>query len=432
MAELDLTSLLEGQPQKRKLRYRGHGFQVVIYIGKMFRMFINQADWKVLPMAALIAGLVSMVVRRNYFVSMEGTLTGALALTCLSIWNGCFNSIQVVCREREILKREHRSGLHITSYVFSHMVYQAFLCLLQTIITLVVCSYTGIQFPKEGMFTKWLVVDLGISIFLITYASDMLSLFVSSLCRSTTTAMTVMPFVLIFQLVFSGGIFSLPAWADSISVFSISNYGMKCLAAQSDYNGRPLVTAWNTLIRLRDKELEKTVTLGEVLDFMGQTDKAVVQELRAKEINVPSVEEFLNLLKELEQSGMLPSRATTAVKLADIFVDTDAVQEKVDDVVPQKIHLGDLVDALAQNSFVQARRDQSYTFKTTFGELIDLVGEEKLQLYIQEQTAAASYIPAYEHSKDNILGYWSCLVLFIAVFSLISVFSLEFIDKDKR
>ena len=50
-----------------------------------------------------------------------------------------------------------------------------------------------------------MIVDFGISMFLITYASDMLSLWVSSLARTTTAAMTIMPFVLIFQLVFSGG-----------------------------------------------------------------------------------------------------------------------------------------------------------------------------------------------------------------------------------
>ena len=432
MAELDLTSLLESKPKKRKLRYRGHGFQVLIYLGKMFRLFITQGDWKVLPMAALIAGLVTMVVRRNYFITMEGTLTGALALTCLSIWNGCFNSIQVICREREILKREHRSGLHITSYVAAHMIYQAFLCLMQTIITLLVCARTGIQFPKEGLFTKWLIVDLGITIFLITYASDMLSLFVSSICHSTTTAMTIMPFVLIFQLVFSGGIFSLPEWANKISVLSISNYGMKCLAAQSDYNGRPLVTAWNTLIKLRNKELEKTVSLGEVLDFLGQTDKAVVQEIREKEINVPTVEEFLQMLKELDESGMLPSEATTAIKLADIFVDKEAMQTSVDKVAPRTIKLGDAIDYVSGNAYVQSHRDSSYTFRTTFGDLIDLVGEEKLKNYIEEQTAAASYIPAYEYSKMNIFGYWANLCVFIILFSLISVISLEFVDKDKR
>ena len=51
---------------------------------------------------------------------MEGNLKGAFALTCVAIWNGCFNSIQSVCRERPIIKREHRSGMHISSYAVSY------------------------------------------------------------------------------------------------------------------------------------------------------------------------------------------------------------------------------------------------------------------------------------------------------------------------
>ena len=62
------------------IRHRGRGAQVGIFFGKLLRMFVYQSDWKVLPMAALIAGLVGMVIRRRLFINMEGTLMGALAL----------------------------------------------------------------------------------------------------------------------------------------------------------------------------------------------------------------------------------------------------------------------------------------------------------------------------------------------------------------
>ena len=117
------------------IRHRGRGSQVFIYLGKMLRMFVYQTDWKVLPMSALIAGLVGMVIRNKFFLSMEGTLMSAFAMVCVCIWNGCFNSIQAVCRERDVIKRDHRSGMHISSYVLSHMIYQALLCMAQTLIT---------------------------------------------------------------------------------------------------------------------------------------------------------------------------------------------------------------------------------------------------------------------------------------------------------
>ena len=44
-----------------------------------------------------------------------------------------------------MIKREHRSGMHISSYVFSHMLYQALLCLAQTVVTLYVTLTVGVQ-----------------------------------------------------------------------------------------------------------------------------------------------------------------------------------------------------------------------------------------------------------------------------------------------
>ena len=415
--------------RRRRLQYRGRGGQVVIYVGKLIRGLVYQSDWKVMPMAALIAGIVSMVVRRDFFLTMEGTMKGALALTCTSIWNGCFNSIQVICRERDIIKREHRSGLHITAYIFSHMVYQALICLLQTVLTLYVCSITGIQFPREGLFTPLLIVDLGISIFLITYASDMLSLWISCLCRSTTTAMTVMPFVLIFQLVFSGGIFSLPEWAEKFSMFSISNPGMKCIAAQSNYNNLPLVTGWNSLVKVENQEINTTVTLGQVLDFLTNDNNSLVHDLRQSQVVVPSTDDVIQVISKASELDKTSDGLPTLAGLIDLAQQT---QTETAGTERTKVDFGTVVDTLAEIDYVQEQRDLSYSFSTTLSELMDLIGREKLETYVKEQTALASRIEAYENTKDNIIRYWVNICAFAAGFSILSVVFLEFVDKDKR
>ena len=78
----------------KKEGHIGHVSQTFIYLGKFFRMFIFQNDWKVLPMSAIIAGLVCFAVGKNLFKTMEGTVLGAFALACICVWNGFFNSIQ--------------------------------------------------------------------------------------------------------------------------------------------------------------------------------------------------------------------------------------------------------------------------------------------------------------------------------------------------
>ena len=356
-------------PRSIQTRHRGRGSQVWIYLGKTLRMFIYQNDWKVLPMAALIAGLVGFVIRRKMFLNMEGTVMGALAMACVCIWNGCFNSIQLICRERDVIKREHRSGMHISSYVFSLMVYQAAICIMQTVITLYITKMAGVKYPDEGLFTRWMIVDMGISMVLITYASDMLSLWVSALARSSTTAMTIMPFILIFQLVFSGGMLSLPDWALKITNYTISGAGLRAISAQADTNNRPFVTISNMLDKMRDKDIEVELTLDKILG------------------------------------------------LADMIENEDAKKA---------------VEDLRKNPLLEEYADEAVPLTFTVGQLMDVAGEKNIKAYLEDNASAASYRPEYENTKENIGRYWRDLILFALLFALLATITLEFIDKDKR
>ncbi len=262
----------ENTAYERPERHRGRFSQTFIYLGKLFRMFIFQNDWKVLPMSAVIAGLVSFVVGANLFKTQEGTLMGTFAMACICIWNGFFNSIQVICRERAIVKREHRSGLHISSYIAAHMTYQAFLCLCQTLITIGVCRIADVAFPTESLVTGWALADIGISLFLITYCADMMALMVSAFVRTTTAAMTIMPFLLIFQLVFSGGFFALSGPAVKVTNFTIAKWGLTALCSQGNYNDKPMVALWNAAARLKNMEVGGKKPIYEAMKFLEENN----------------------------------------------------------------------------------------------------------------------------------------------------------------
>ena len=479
------------EKRTRRIRHTGRQSQVRIYLGKQLRFFINESDWKVLPMAAIIAALVAMVIRRRFFVNMEGSLIGAFALTCVAIWNGCFNSIQAVCRERAIVKREHRSGMHISAYMAAHMIYQFALCAGQTVLTMFVLRQLEVPIPAgygSGKITPWMICDIGITMFLISYASDMLSLFLSSISRTTTGAMTLMPFILIFQLVFSGGIIPLPAWSRPISNFTISNYGIKALASQSGYNEQPMTTVWNTVSGMRDSEIGGTFTYGELIDKLDspvvekQRDRVVLKAFtvgEAAEI-LTSAEQYLHLrdreiltpftLREIANAiltddryrairdrtlpnGMTAGELLTAAvnsegaaALMDLEIGrtiifgqvldalhADELAEKYSDVqLNQPVTVGDVVDFLRNNEALRQMRDRTITLKTTVGEIIDLFGEENVKAFIQEKTGAAAYKKEYENTKSNIVENWFMLVLFIMVFAMLATIVLEMIDKDKR
>ena len=255
------------------LKYRGRLAQTRIYLGKFLRMFIFQNDWKALPAGAIIAAIVTFVVGTNLYVTQEGTINGAFALTCGCIWNGFFNSIQVVCRERDVIKREHRAGLHMTSYVAAHMIYQFILCAAQTVVTLLICQLARIKMPEYGVVTPWSMVDLGITLLLITFAADMMALMISSLVRTTTTAMKTMPFMLIFQLVFSGAFFELSGVMQKVTYLTVSKWGMESVCAIGRYNEQPMVTLWNTMYQLRDVEFNGTTPVQDVINVIYQNNQ---------------------------------------------------------------------------------------------------------------------------------------------------------------
>jgi hypothetical protein len=254
-----------------ELRHKGRLAQARIYLGKCIRMFVYQNDWKVLPMGAIIAAIVTFVVGANLFKTQEGTKLGVFALVCVCIWNGFFNSIQVVCREREIVKREHRAGLHMSAYILAQMIYQLLLCAAQTVITLIICNLTGVVMPAAGIITSSGMLDCGISILLITYAADMMALMVSCIVRTTTTAMTTMPFLLIFQLVFSGGFFELDGIAEKVQYLTISHWGMNSLCTIGRYNEQPMVSLWNMLVRFKDIDILGATPLKDILITMEES-----------------------------------------------------------------------------------------------------------------------------------------------------------------
>ena len=232
------------------LKHRGRLSQLFIYLGKFLRMFVYQSDWKVIPMGAIIAGVVTFVVGQNMFVTQEGTLMGVFALVCVCIWNGFFKSIQVVCRERSIIKREHRAGLHMSAYIGAQMVYQFLLCAGQTVVTLLIFRFAGVKLPDKGIVTMSGLADLGV--------------------RTTTTAMTVMPFLLIFQMIFSGSFFELNGPAEKLKVITISHWGMDSMCAVGRYNECSNVTLWNTLFKFRNVEF-----MGEkpLLELMREVER---------------------------------------------------------------------------------------------------------------------------------------------------------------
>lgn len=212
--------------------------QIKTYLSKFFRLFFKTAGWKVFIFGAVISVIVAYVVGDDMFVLGQATESGCFTLVSACIWIGIFNSIQVVCKERDIIKREHRTGLHISAYIIARALYELVICIIQALILTFICMLF-FEFPDEGLVTGLAVVDIALTFFLALLSADYLGIAVSSIVKTTTTAMTVMPFILILQLVFSGVLFTLEEPVSTMAGITISKWGMEALGAISNINGIP-------------------------------------------------------------------------------------------------------------------------------------------------------------------------------------------------
>ena len=130
----------------------GRWQQTRIYVGKCWRLFINERQWKNLVSTLIITVLISFVTSEKTFEDFVQTKNSCFAIICACIWVGIFNSIQSICRERGIIKREHRTGLHISSYIGAHVIFEALLCAVEALIVLaVVLIKNSEHLPESGL-----------------------------------------------------------------------------------------------------------------------------------------------------------------------------------------------------------------------------------------------------------------------------------------
>ncbi len=208
--------------------------QTQVYIKKNFRLFMNQRDWKFILIAAVISFLVCAIVGDKMFETYDDTQSGFFAIISAGIWIGVFNSIQRICKEHNTITSEYRSGLHISSYILSHVLFDFFVCLIQAVILMAVCC-VFIDFPTEGILFG-AIPEYFITLFLVIWGSDIMGIMISSVASNPNVAMTAMPFVLILQLVMCGVLFVLEGWSEVIANITFSKWGMSALGSIADLN----------------------------------------------------------------------------------------------------------------------------------------------------------------------------------------------------
>lgn len=183
----------------------------------------------------LIAALLYVVADKEIFKIYESTKSMLFALSCSGIWIGLFNSIQEICKERTIVKREYMANLRLPGYVMSKFVFQFALGGIQAAaLTMIFLGLIGKK--RAGIFFNNFTMEMFLTVWLTVLAAIALGFVLSAMVRSGDKAMAAAPFVLIIQLLFSGILFQLKGAGKLISYFTVSRWSVEALGSIAKLN----------------------------------------------------------------------------------------------------------------------------------------------------------------------------------------------------
>lgn len=137
-----------------------------------------------------------------------------------TIWLGTSNSAREIVKELNIYRRERRVNLRVTPYLMSKVGVMSMVCLIQTIIFISILHIT-LGLPEYLLSLT--------AFFLISLASMMMGLTVSAIASNTDKAMSMVPILLVPQIVLSGALIPIssvkPEILQKIFYLAISKWG---------------------------------------------------------------------------------------------------------------------------------------------------------------------------------------------------------------
>ncbi len=237
MAALGPASEQKPAPAESKKEHGKSAFaqMMIMFKRNMHLMFNDRARMLLLILQSpLLAALISLVVDKNsLYVTQTGTLMIFFAIACCAFWVGIMNSIQEVCKERNILRREYLAGTRLSSYIGAKMTMLTIISAFQAL--LFVGTFTLLaSLPEEGaLFAPF--AEVYIIVWLTILAASAMGLVVSAFMKNADRAMTVAPILLMPQLLFAGFGFKLPAGVDIIQNFVVTHFSLDALKGVIHY-----------------------------------------------------------------------------------------------------------------------------------------------------------------------------------------------------
>lgn len=153
-------------------------------------------------------------------------------LAIAAVWLGTSNSAREITKETPIYMREHLVNVRVFPYVMSKVAVLAALCLLQSLLL------GGIVMVMVGSPAKGAILpavpEILLTIFLTTLTGLGMGLLVSAVASNTDKAISIIPIILIPQIILAGVIFPLHDATKGLSYLAVTNWSLNALGTTGD------------------------------------------------------------------------------------------------------------------------------------------------------------------------------------------------------
>ncbi len=200
------------------------------------------ADRRNLALLLLQAPVIGVLL---LLVSGASALTGGrvdalkllFMLATTGVWFGVINSAREICKETPILDRERLAGLRAGPYLASKIAVLLALVIVQSVL-LVGTVALRVRLPGAGILLP-APLELVITVVLAGLAGLSLGLCLSAFAANPDKATSLIPIVLVPQVLFAGVMFTLHGVTASVSWLTSSRAAMEALASTVDVNELP-------------------------------------------------------------------------------------------------------------------------------------------------------------------------------------------------
>ncbi|MBE9166708.1 ATP-binding cassette domain-containing protein [Pleurocapsales cyanobacterium LEGE 06147] len=153
--------------------------------------------------------------------------------SCIAIWVGLSNSIREIVKEAAIYFRERLLNLGLLPYLSSKLLVRGGIAIAQTIL-ITIAVLLGFNWPESNLI-PW-PIGFAITTFLTLIASTSLSLMLSAYVKNENEGNSILPLIMIPQIIFSGVLFNLDDWSSKISWFMLSRWSIGAYGSLANVN----------------------------------------------------------------------------------------------------------------------------------------------------------------------------------------------------